>query len=235
MCEQRAHFRCAFFSHPAAPAAGRRCRSHTAACPRRPGPRRVPISWINSRRSAHLNQIQLGGTTLTTYDANGNWTSRVDGSIVTRLAYDAEKRLIWASVTGQPEHTYAYDDQGRRLRKIVGGTTTEFFYDGQDVLAEYTTWAHPDARTTHGAGTDMPLLRTTLTGTTLATQYFHHDGVGSIIAFSNASGGIEATAQHDAWGNVLARTGTMPRYGFTGQEPDETGLIYYRARYYDQG
>ena len=144
-----------------------------------------------------------------------------------------EDRLVWASVTGQPEQTYAYDYQGRRIRKTVGGTTTEFLYDGQDVLAEYTTWASPDARTTHGAGTDMPLLRTTLTGTTPATQYFHADGLGSIVALSNATGGTEATAQYDAWGNVLASTGTIPRYGYTGREPDETGLIYYRARYYD--
>lgn len=28
-------------------------------------------------------------------------------------------------------------------------------------------------------------------------------------------------------------TGTAPRYGYTGREPDETGLIFYRARYYD--
>ncbi|MCL4471289.1 MAG: RHS repeat-associated core domain-containing protein [Gammaproteobacteria bacterium] len=25
----------------------------------------------------------------------------------------------------------------------------------------------------------------------------------------------------------------MPQYGYTGREPDVTGLIYYRARYYD--
>lgn len=25
----------------------------------------------------------------------------------------------------------------------------------------------------------------------------------------------------------------IPTYGFTGREPDATGLIYYRARYYD--
>ncbi|WP_434148016.1 RHS repeat-associated core domain-containing protein [Methylocaldum gracile subsp. desertum] len=28
-------------------------------------------------------------------------------------------------------------------------------------------------------------------------------------------------------------TSSLPRYGYTGREPDATGLIYYRARYYD--
>lgn len=32
---------------------------------------------------------------------------------------------------------------------------------------------------------------------------------------------------------MLAETGTIPRYGYTGREPDATGLVYYRARYYD--
>src|SRR5207244_6106794 len=35
------------------------------------------------------------------------------------------------------------------------------------------------------------------------------------------------------WGNFLAALGTIPLYGYTGREPDATGLIYYRNRYYD--
>ena len=34
-------------------------------------------------------------------------------------------------------------------------------------------------------------------------------------------------------GNQLASTGTIPEYGYTGRGSDETGLVYYRARYYD--
>jgi RHS repeat-associated protein len=34
-------------------------------------------------------------------------------------------------------------------------------------------------------------------------------------------------------GQDHAGTGTIPIYGYTGREPDETGLVYYRARYYD--
>ncbi|HYB72134.1 MAG TPA: hypothetical protein VED18_02085, partial [Candidatus Sulfotelmatobacter sp.] len=53
-----------------------------------------------------------------TYDLNGNLVSRTDGP-ATSMAYDAENRLAWISVAGQPEQTYAYDDQGRRIRKTV--------------------------------------------------------------------------------------------------------------------
>src|SRR5690606_20003110 len=41
------------------------------------------------------------------------------------------------------------------------------------------------------------------------------------------------TQRFDAFGQKLAGTGTVPTYGYTGREPDATGLVYYRARYYD--
>ena len=160
-----------------------------------------------------------------TYDLNGNLVSRTDGP-ATSMAYDAENHLAWISVAGQPEQTYAYDDQGRRIRKTVGGTTTQYLYDGQNIAAEYNTWASPTARTTHGPGIDAPVLRAAAT-----TQYFHQDGLGSVVALSNANGGTDATARFDAWGRRIGGTGTIPVYGYTGREPDETGLVYYRARY----
>jgi RHS repeat-associated protein len=54
-----------------------------------------------------------------------------------------------------------------------------------------------------------------------------------VVAVSNSSGGSDGTTRFDAWGNSLASTGATPLYGYAGREPDETGLIYCRARYYD--
>ncbi len=53
------------------------------------------------------------------------------------------------------------------------------------------------------------------------------------MAATNNSGGTDATQRFDAWGIKVASTGTAPHFGYTGREPDETGLVYYRARYYD--
>ena len=50
---------------------------------------------------------------------------------------------------------------------------------------------------------------------------------------SNNSGNTTASTRFDAWGNILAQTGSTPQFGYTGQVPDATGLIHYRARYYD--
>lgn len=64
-------------------------------------------------------------------------------------------------------------------------------------------------------------------------SYYHADGLGSVLALTNVTAAVTATQRFDAFGQKLAGTGTVPQYGYTGREPDATGLIYYRARYYD--
>ena len=135
-----------------------------------------------------------------------------------------------ATKTGVTSHTFAYDDQGRRVRKTVGSTTTNYLYNGPDIVAEYgSNWTSLTSLLTHGPNMDDPLIRASLTG----SQYYHQDGLGSVVGLTNQNGGTDGTARYDAWGNKIASTGTVPLYGYTGREPDDTGLIYYRARYYD--
>nr|WP_320010900.1 RHS repeat-associated core domain-containing protein [uncultured Desulfobulbus sp.] len=47
------------------------------------------------------------------------------------------------------------------------------------------------------------------------------------------AGAFTGTTRYGAWGNITASTGNTPQYGYTGREPDATGLVYYRSRYYD--
>jgi RHS repeat-associated protein len=85
----------------------------------------------------------------------------------------------------------------------------------------------------HGPNTDEPLMRQTGSGPGSPAGYYHHDGLGSVIAMTNAAGTITGSQRFDAWGNDASATGAVQQYGYTGREPDGTGLIYYRARYYD--
>ena len=70
---------------------------------------------------------------------------------------------------------------------------------------------------------------------TSATSYFHADGLGSITSLSNSAGTIANTYTYDSYGDLTASTGTLVNsFRYTGRESDpETGLYYYRARYYD--
>ncbi|MDC6171315.1 RHS repeat-associated core domain-containing protein, partial [Paucibacter sp. XJ19-41] len=50
-----------------------------------------------------------------------------------------------------------------------------------------------------------------------------------------SAGGSAVTQGFDAWGQVLQASGSIPTYGYTGREPDASGLMFYRARYYHPG
>lgn len=176
------------------------------------------------------------------YDNNGSLTKKCEsgtvtvsptdcaGSTVSDLTHDALNRLTQVSKTGIPNEVYKYDDQGNRIQKTVGGAITNFLYNGPDIIGQYTsTWGTASAILTHGPGMDDPIMR--VAGTTV--QYYHQDGLGSVVSTTNQSGTTDGTARYDTWGNRIASTGTIPQYGYTGREPDDTGLIYYRARFYD--
>ena len=175
------------------------------------------------------------------YDAGGNLRKRCEGGTVTRsggdctgalvtqLTWNPYDELIKVNKTGQPTEEYRYDAAGRRIIKLVNGQATHYLYDGEDIHAQYQGWSQAQARYTHGPGTDEPLIRVSAN----QTRYYHRDGLGSVVASTDGTGTIMGLRQYDAWGNVINQTGSVEHYGYTGREPDGTGLIYYRARYYD--
>jgi hypothetical protein len=68
------------------------------------------------------------------YDNSGNITANGPG---TSYTFDQQNRMLTAGTT-----LYKYDAQGRRVRKTVGSTVTDYFYLGAEVIAEKqgSTW-----------------------------------------------------------------------------------------------
>jgi RHS repeat-associated protein len=63
--------------------------------------------------------------------------------------------------------------------------------------------------------------------------YYHYDGLGSVVALSDSSGNIVEQCGYDAFGEPSCISDVGNPYKFTGRRYDaETGLYYYRARYY---
>jgi len=178
-----------------------------------------------------LNQYAHRETQDFTYDANGNLTN----DQATTFAYDSENRLLSASANTS---SYTYDPFGRRLSKTVGGTTTRFLYDGEQLIAETDSSGALTAKYVFGAGLDEP-LRLERAGTFI---YYHADGLGSIVALTDGSGAVLERYQYDAFGTTrmtdpagAVRTNSVVanRFAFTARELDaETGLYHYRARTY---
>jgi len=163
------------------------------------------------------------------YDLNGNMVSRNDAGHEWTYEWTVENQLARVTRDGVEVVRFSYDPFGRRIEKTVGAQASRYIYDGDDILQQTINGAVN--RYLHGPGVDEPLGQAA--GGTAITGYFHADGLGSIVSMTDASGNVTLTRQYDAWGN-LEIGAAEPGYAFTGREWDpETGLYYYRARYYD--
>ena len=173
------------------------------------------------------------------YDDNGNLTRKTllaTGNF-TAYTYDAENRLtkVEEFAAGNPTpaatSTYRYDGLGRRIEKIANGQTKRYIYDGEDILLEYDGANVLQTRYTHGPGIDEPIT-VTKGG---ATYFYRQDGLGTVTDLTDSAGMTAKSYAYDAYGNTLESPGTLEQpYTYTGREFDaESGLLYYRARYYD--
>ena len=185
------------------------------------------------------NQLTADATHSYQYDDNGNltWKTLLATGNYTQYTYDAENRLTkvedFVADTPTPAFTstYRYDGLGRRIEKVANGQTKRYVYDGEDILLEYDGTNTLQARYTHGPTADEPIA-ITRGG---QTYFYHADGIGTITELTDSAGAIAKAYAYDGYGNVLDAPGSVEQpYAYTGRELDsESGLYYYRARYYD--
>ncbi|MBJ7509457.1 MAG: RHS repeat protein, partial [Ilumatobacteraceae bacterium] len=57
-------------------------------------------------------------------------------TLVTEYRYDSQHRLIGLTRPDGQTASYRYDAFGRRISKTVNGETTEFFWQGEHLVAE---------------------------------------------------------------------------------------------------
>jgi RHS repeat-associated protein len=176
------------------------------------------------------NRMLTSPDTTYTYDNNGNTLTKTDASGTTTYGYDYENRLISASMPGGIVATYTYDPFGRRISKSVNGVTTQYLYDGMNIIKEYDGTGTLLASYVHGPGIDEPISMTRGG----QTFYYHADGLGSITGLTDSSQTVVQNYGYDGFGNLTQTPTIQNPYTYTGREWDrETGLYYYRARYYD--
>ena len=130
--------------------------------------------------------------------------------------------------------TYKYDISGRRINKSVDGYKTTYCYDGGHVIAEYDGNGNILRKYVYGPRVDQPVCMIEVADSN-AAYYYHFDGLGSVVALSDSAGDTVQTYEYSVYGQVAASDPNHPNpYLFTGRRFDrETGLYYYRARYYN--
>ena len=184
----------------------------------------VPLYSYNTS-----NELTSNSTGSYTYDNNGNTLTDPSGKSYT---WDFENRLTQVVVPGTGTVTFKYDPFGRRVQKSSPSGTVNYLYIGANILEEVDASGNALARYTHsGAVADEPLaeLRSG------STSYYELDGLGSVTSLSNTGGTVANSYTYDSYGKLTASTGTLANpFQYTGREFDqETGLRYYRARYYN--
>ncbi len=212
----------------------------------------VTPGGTQTRTHSPSNEITHINSTAILSDYNGNTSD--DGTSL--YSYDEENRLVkvTAKVGGATLGLYQYDAFGRRVSKIDNfAIQTLFFYDGWRTIEEQSSAGVTQATYVFGNYIDEALTMDRVGDA--GPLYYHQNSLWSIFALTDSTGaGVEGYS-YDAYGyqtvilpgpdHILDfdsddayLPGAKSSYGnpflFTGQRLDpETGMFYYRARYYD--
>ena len=157
------------------------------------------------------------------YDAAGNLTN--DG--IHTYEYDAENRL--KSVDNGAAGAYAYDYQNRRIKKLVGATSTHYVWEGNQVISE------------HDGTTGAVLYNYVYSGSKLIARmgsgiinWYLSDRLSTRLVLDN-SGNVLGRQGHLPFGEDFGESGTQEKHHLTSYERDsESGSDYAVNRQYAQ-
>ncbi|KZE67993.1 hypothetical protein AWM68_17635 [Fictibacillus phosphorivorans] len=179
------------------------------------------------------NQLVKFGSETITYDENGNRKSDA------RFNYEwnAADQLVAVIKKGEtwPFATYEYDENGRRIQKVVNGEVTNYFYNGDGLNVLYETDGNNNVVRSYiysESGQLVALKKGT------EVYNYHYNAHGDVIALTNTQGIKVASYSYDAWGNILNEQVDLVvndnPYKYARYRYDsETGLYYLMARYYN--
>jgi RHS repeat-associated protein len=178
------------------------------------------------------NELTSTPSAAYTYDNNGNTITKVTSAGTTSYGWDYDNRLTSVTLPGTGGTlTFKYDPFGHRIYKQSPNATNIFLYDSDNLVQTVNSTGGLVAHYAQTMNIDEPLAMQR--GTT--TDYYEADGLGSLTSLTDTTGALAQTYTYDSFGNTTASTGTLRNpFQYAGREFDsETGLYYYRARYYD--
>ena len=173
-----------------------------------------------------------------TYDAGGNPTLLRGVPLTWGEGRRLKKvSLSWGTVD------FAYDSDGKRVKKTSGNTETKYYYNGSTLsgLVKTTTGSVGTTKTTvqfvYDAEGKPFLLR--LNG---KTDYFYlYNGLGDVVGLVDSSNQVVVRYQYNSWGKVTSTQdtsgvslATLNPFCYRKYVYDpETGLYCLGSRYYD--
>ena len=194
------------------------------------------------------NRLAADGTYTYEYDGEGNRTRRVEIATgeVTEYGWDHRNRMtsvVTKDANGVVTKSveYTYDLYDRRIAKSVDSdgngaqvaTEERYLYDGEHIALVFDGEGNQLSRYLHGPQVDQVLAEETAEG---EVRWALSDHQGTVRDLIDGDGTVLNHITYDSYGQVTSETNPDVdfRFGYTGRERDqETGLYYYRARYFD--
>jgi len=187
-----------------------------------------------------LRQIadSANGSTTLTYDVQGNLTQKVRGNDTTNYVWSARDLLSSVSRNGTLLGRYGSDALGMRVQKeaidpLQPGAPPRLLntqWDDENAVQDRDAAGNVVARYDFAGGQPVAMW-----SAADGSQVLHADALGSVVATTAADGSVKSETLYDAWGNPVVKEGASAnKFLYTGHQGDaETGLYYFKARYYD--
>ena len=181
------------------------------------------LGVIPGRTYTYDANDRLGGDT---FDANGNTLTSGGYS----YTYDYEDRLIQGNTVA-----FVYDGDGNRTRKTVGASVTRYLVDelnptGYSQVVEEIFNSSVQRTYTYG----LQRISQDWAPPSPTAHFYVYDGHGSVRALTDIVGAITDAYEYDAFGNLVAGSGTTDNHNlYVGEQFDvDLGSYYLRARWY---
>jgi RHS repeat-associated protein len=171
------------------------------------------------------NRLWSKGSTTYTNSNIGERLIKADDSVTWTYQYDGESRLIKALNNGTTISENTYDGSGMRIKKVESGKTVYYVYNGNNPIVEYSA---NEGIYSYYIYAGKQTIAEESNG---VVKFYHKDHLGSTRIITDALGTKLAEYTYEPFGRVVI--GADGEQSFTGKKQDETGLLYFGARFYD--
>ena len=178
-----------------------------------------------------LTETTGGASIAYTYDAAGGLQTETASGTTVTYSRDFEGRLI-GFTSPSVNVAYALSFDGRRLAKTSGGNTTDYLYDGMNVVGEYQA-ASPTVRYLSGLKLDEWILREESGQKSYTTLL---QDMMSVMQVTDSAGAVQNSYIYKAFGESFSQQTNTPNVlTFTGRRDEaETDHTYFRERLYSK-
>jgi RHS repeat-associated protein len=184
----------------------------------------------NRLKAVHAGTVAGAVEKSFVYDDEGRLTGQA-GTQAKTLLWDQKNRAKTINAV-----SYVYDPSNYRIGQRNGVLgNRDYYLEGEHLEAEYSG-ANIQAKYFRGLSTDELVAGYGWVNGKWTPEVFHHDALMSVTGITAADGTTLNTASYSAFGDrtVASMGSSANRLTYTGREKDQdTGLYYYRARYYD--